>query len=235
MTVLAGITSVLTRRCAADGCGRGLHSDNRTGYCRQHRGLGLPEQEKARRIEMQQRRRAAQRLADPRPVCAAEGCSRQLKRDNACGYCQTHRNQAEVVRTYKKQWGEACTDRRRAANQQWYADNRESVLARVAEYCKAHPEVHRAVLSRRKVRAQASMDALDRELSVAYRKAIATDPCYYCGADETQHDDHYVPLANGGTDHWWNLVRACAPCNFTKHTMSGDEFLLLIRGEVVLT
>jgi 5-methylcytosine-specific restriction endonuclease McrA len=218
------------RRCVAEGCKRELHSDNLSGYCHGHQGLGLSEQAKARRIELQRQRRLARRLEDPRPTCAVVGCSQQLHRDNDCGYCQKHRGQAEAVRLYKQQHGVAHAAERRAVNQQWYADNRESVLVRVAEYRKAHPEVHRAVLSRRKVRTQASMDALDRELSVSYRKAIANDLCYYCGAVETHHDDHYVPLANGGTDHWWNLVRACAPCNFSKHTMSGDEFLLLIKG-----
>ncbi len=224
-----------SRCCTAEGCGRKLHSDNLAGYCRKHQGLGRSEQAKERRAELQRQRRAAQRLESPRQVCAADGCSRQLKRDNSCGYCQRHRNQAEAVRSYKQQYGEAHADKLRTGRQQWYAGNREAVLARVSEYRRTHPEVHAAVMSRRKVRVRADMDSLDRELSVSYRKAIADDPCFYCGVTETHHVDHYISLANGGTDHWWNLVRACAPCNFSKHAMNGDEFLLLKGGEVVLT
>ena len=53
------------------------------------------------------------------------------------------------------------------------------------------------------------MDGTDRLLSVCYRLAIRNDPCFYCGSPETAHVDHFFPLAKGGTDHWWNLVRAC--------------------------
>ena len=42
--------------------------------------------------------------------------------------------------------------------------------------------------------------------------------------------DHFFPLAKGGTDHWFNLVRACRSCNLRKRTMCGTAFLLLTSG-----
>lgn len=76
------------------------------------------------------------------------------------------------------------------------------------------------------------MDTFDKELSLAYRAAIGKDACFYCGDQgaATYHNDHYVSLYNGGTDHWWNLVRACGPCNHRKNKMNGDEFLALIAA-----
>ena len=108
-----------------------------------------------------------------------------------------------------------------------YEVNKEGERARSAAYQRANPEKMRAYVARRKVRVSTNMDQLDRELSVAYRKAIANDSCFYCGGPGEQ-DDHYTSLANGGTDHWWNLVRACAPCNLHKNRMNGDEFVSLL-------
>lgn len=74
------------------------------------------------------------------------------------------------------------------------------------------------------------MDVADRELSVAYRLAIRHDPCFYCGSPETDHVDHFFPIAKGGTDVWWNLVRACSRCNHAKYDRCGTAFLLLTAG-----
>lgn len=73
------------------------------------------------------------------------------------------------------------------------------------------------------------MSKQDLAESIEWRKLIALDPCFYCRvADaEVYEFDHYVSVANGGTDHWWNLVRACQPCNRRKSAMNGDEFLAL--------
>lgn len=74
------------------------------------------------------------------------------------------------------------------------------------------------------------MTEQDRAESVEWRKVIKYDPCYYCGATDAgaYEDDHYVSVANGGTDHWWNLVRSCQLCNRRKASMNGDEFLALL-------
>lgn len=99
-----------------------------------------------------------------------------------------------------------------------YAANRTRILERVRLYRAENPpspEVRRAIKSRRRQHELIRMDAVDRMLSVGYRKAIANDPCSYCG-DPGEHDEHVHPLSRGGSDHWWNLVRACAPCNHSK-------------------
>jgi hypothetical protein len=137
-----------------------------------------------------------------------------------------------VVQAAKQEYAADATNasKKRAVNRQRYEEQQSEVIARAAAYQKAHPEVRQAVQARRKVRGCAGQDAMDRALSVAYRLAIAHDACFYCHASETHHVDHYVPLAKGGTDHWWNLVRSCRLCNQRKHTMHGDEFLLLMGG-----
>jgi 5-methylcytosine-specific restriction endonuclease McrA len=95
---------------------------------------------------------------------------------------------------------------------------------------KREPEVRRARGARRRVRIQANMTKEDCLLSRLYRLAIKHDPCFYCGETEgIMHDDHYHAIARGGTDRWFNLVRACAHCNLSKNAMHGDDFLRLIN------
>lgn len=117
----------------------------------------------------------------------------------------------------------------KSAYRQRHGDTlRERSRKQYRETYKVDPSPWHAARARRKSRSTARMSREDRVLSRAYRAAIRLDPCHYCG--ETipgdMHDDHYYPLAKGGTDHWWNLVRACGPCNRRKHTYCGTWFLL---------
>lgn len=138
-------------------------------------------------------------------------------------------------------------EKARGRDRAWYAANAEAKRAEAREYRRQNPEkvreayrrweaanreVRYAINNRRRVRLRVSMDRIDRMLSAEYRKAIRRDPCYYCGATEGKfHADHYVPLAIGGTDHWWNLVRACARCNQCKSASHGDDFFAQLRSE----
>ena len=130
---------------------------------------------------------------------------------------------------------------RKCSKRNHYRNNKETYIARASqrnrdhpgEYKEArrkqrqdHPESSNAVTARRRGRASVGMTAEDKKISVSYRKAIANDPCFYCGKPG-EHDDHYISIANGGTDHWWNIVRACAHCNISKGPRNGDEFLEL--------
>lgn len=62
--------------------------------------------------------------------------------------------------------------------------------------------------------------------SVEYRKKIRDNECYYCHEIKPEMQwDHYYPLSLGGTDHWFNLVRACLPCNQRKKNKLASEFI----------
>ncbi|MEU8213993.1 HNH endonuclease [Micromonospora sp. NPDC049044] len=89
--------------------------------------------------------------------------------------------------------------------------------ANARRYYHENKEKYAAAAARRRHLVDVAMDEQDKLLSAEYRKAIKNDPCYYCGERKDEmHMDHYMPLAKGGTDHWWNLVRACANCNLSK-------------------
>lgn len=65
----------------------------------------------------------------------------------------------------------------------------------------------------------------DRATSQAYRKAIANDPCRFCGAPG-RTVDHFFAIAKGGGEDWFNLGPACARCNRSKGTRCGTWFAL---------
>ena len=224
--------------CSADGCDRKLRSDNTLGRCNDHRYVPIdwsvcsidgcdarikPGNTLGRCFE----HRGLYWGDDP-PKCGEPGCGKTLHRDNGTGFCHDHRQEYRDAynrdyyqrtqveqREYSRQYREVYADEHRAYVSAWNAANREARFASDA---------------RRSLAAAAGMDDIDRMLSVYYRLAIRDDPCFYCESPETAHVDHYFPLAKGGTDRWFNLVRACGPCNNAKYTMCGTAFLLLSGG-----
>jgi 5-methylcytosine-specific restriction endonuclease McrA len=139
-------------------------------------------------------------------ICESENCN-SLARSK--GLCEKHYMELPERRKYK-------------AN--WYKNNRELTLQRALEWQKNNPESRAATHVKRKIACELSEE--DRDISVEYRKAISKDSCFYCGTIDAEqyHIDHYLALCNGGTDHWWNLVRACAGCNLRKNKMIAQTF-----------
>lgn len=73
--------------------------------------------------------------------------------------------------------------------------------------------------------AERALTREERAIARAYREAIASDPCHYCGAPG-EHVDHFYPIDKGGSAAFWNLVKACARCNCSKGTRCGTWFAL---------
>lgn len=130
------------------------------------------------------------------------------------GYASDPTKKKAAKLAYRARHRNHLLERQRAAYLRGYAEN---------------PQKWLAANNRRKRNLGVGMDAMDRELTTAYRTAISGDPCFYCGA-LGEHVDHYFPIAKGGTDHWWNLVRACGPCNRVKHAWCGTRFALRYAG-----
>lgn len=84
---------------------------------------------------------------------------------------------------------------------------------------------------RRRRRASKRVSRADSAVAWSYRLAIANDPCRYCGG-AAEHIEHYYPTAKGGRDFWWNLTRACGPCNRSKGSRCGTWFRLYRGSEV---
>lgn len=210
-------------QCKVARCPRRLRGD---GYCELHRRRwknGTPLDAPVRGI-------------DPR-FCKEPGCDEPY---HSLGWCKKHYYELQIKPLYpvynqrqRQRYEQASPEEkaeRARLRHEAYMANRESIrarsLARYNEQYKDDPAPWRAAKSRRKMRSAAGMVREDIAISVDYRRAIRKDRCFYCGAADTAHTDHFFPLAKGGTDHWWNLVRACKACNLSKNAHCGTWFLL---------
>ncbi|WP_199826756.1 HNH endonuclease [Streptomyces sp. NRRL F-4707] len=177
--------------------------------------------------------------------CSIDTCSNVEDRRGLCSMHYTrwrkHGDATILLRSWNSQAGLTCSENgceiaastqglcRRHWVAAYHAKNRSARNARMREHYLANREEYYAKANRRRQRIEANMDALDRALSADYRRAIAADACAYCGGPSSQVD-HYFPIAKGGTDHWWNLLRACEPCNKSKAAHCGTWFFLLRGG-----
>ena len=127
-----------------------------------------------------------------------------------------------------EQWLIDNRDRVNATTAAWRKTNADSWAAYMQEWRENHRENARAYDSARRTQLKLSLE--DQRISIAYRKAIANDPCFYCGKRTSKmHTDHFFPLKKGGTNHWWNLVRSCQSCNDHKAAHCGTWFLLKVE------
>lgn len=146
----------------------------------------------------------------------------ESSRTGNCSQC----GPVDLYRDNQKWW--RCGNKQRERMDTYLESNRESKT----RWVESNPE--KASVSRRRYKAKRKgweafdMSDEDRDQSLLYRKIIANDSCFYCGNDDPWtafHVDHYVPLARGGTDHWWNLVQACDSCNMSKKDKDPVKFL----------
>lgn len=65
--------------------------------------------------------------------------------------------------------------------------------------------------------------------TLSYLREKQWDRCYYCFGNfddvAAPHLDHFVSVANGGTNSLFNLVYSCPTCNREKCAMNGNEFI----------
>ena len=227
------------RTCSVDGCDWKLRSDNTSGRCVDH--IYVPITWSVCSVdECESRIKPGNTLgrcmehrglywAEGAPKCTVPDCGKTLHADNKSGLCKQHYDEAWKKRNNRDYYQRTQADLREYARQyrEVYAEEHR---AYARAWNAANPEARQAMHARRRRRLDAEMDDLDRMLSVLYRIAIRNDACYYCGSPVTDHVDHYFPLAKGGTDHWWNLVRSCRADNLSKQVMCGTKYLLLLSG-----
>jgi 5-methylcytosine-specific restriction endonuclease McrA len=124
-------------------------------------------------------------------------------------------------------WRDANRARIKAYNSTYYAENRESEIARCLAYTKAHPEVDAAIKQRRNARKR---DVVCEHglgcVTAKFLKAIRAADCLYCAAPGGKgHADHFIPLSRGGLHCVENIVPACVRCNTSKHAMDPHDWL----------
>lgn len=118
-----------------------------------------------------------------------------------------------------------------AADRKWRANNSEKVNAANRAWVKKNPNKVKAMLHRRRTRAQSAPGAkyLTAE-RIEARFQFYGYRCYICGAPNSTVLEHVIPLSKGGTSFPANVRPSCRSCNSKKYNKSLDKFIVH-RGE----
>jgi 5-methylcytosine-specific restriction endonuclease McrA len=116
-----------------------------------------------------------------------------------------------------KKWSAANRDKTRAASKRWRERNPEKAkLVRLKNEAK-HPFRGRLKQQKRRQRIRENGLFLVTQEDA---KKLLSNMCFYCGGP-SEHIDHVVPIARGGSHSIGNLVGACQKCNQSK----GSKFI----------
>lgn len=133
---------------------------------------------------------------------------------------------AAKMKAYNHDWYKNNKERAKLIRQKYRETHIEEIKEIIKLWTKNNPERVRTNKVRRRMRERMFVSELDAKKSTLHRKRIKDNPCFYCGnKKEEMHDDHYYPLSRGGTDHWFNIVRACKDCNLAKSDLLVGEWV----------
>lgn len=113
-------------------------------------------------------------------------------------------------------------------NRAYYRANRELALTRAAEWQAANPEKRKVHHANRRARSVG-------RLSLGLPTLLLSEQggkCCYCFVDLTTtgyHMDHWVPLAQGGSNDDDNIVLACPACNMKKSARMPMVFMAKVN------
>lgn len=116
-----------------------------------------------------------------------------------------------------------------------YARHRVEILAKTADaraaYRRAHPDVVRAGVARRRARIRRAPVC---DFTVEEWREVLEEfnhSCAYClRTDRPLQQEHMQPLIRGGSHTRANIVPACRDCNFRKNRKTALEFLAVGGG-----
>ena len=94
-------------------------------------------------------------------------------------------------------------------------ENKEQIEKAYRAYRQENPEVYKASYHKRR-----ALIAGSKVFQVTRKdiKKILSNPCTYCGSNESISIDHVIPLSRSGDHSIGNLTSACFSCNSSKNS-----------------
>lgn len=138
----------------------------------------------------------------------------------------------EKVRKYNKEYYKENKERIAERQRQRRQENKEEIARKDREYKRRNPHVYRK--ANQKYRAR--KNKLPYTLTIGEWKCILkyfNNRCVYCGISEKEslleygerlHQEHFIPLSQGGEYTHNNVIPACKSCNSSKGNKSFFEW-----------
>jgi 5-methylcytosine-specific restriction endonuclease McrA len=148
-----------------------------------------------------------------------------------------YRNNADSAREYKVGYRKTNREKLRVSEALWRRNNRE----KIAKWFKDNYEKVRQINAKWRKSPNGKLSAANarhmrrskkkgclasvttKELSEI--KKTSKGFCFYCKQSRPLTLDHVIPLSKGGSHTKENIVMACGPCNFSKHTKPVGQFI----------
>lgn len=138
----------------------------------------------------------------------------------------------ERIMNYQKEYYEENKAEMQAQRKEYYERNKKRILERNSKYRKSN----RHILNRAQQRRRAVKRKLQHTLTIEQWNDIKVhfnNSCSYCGMEEEKHvkvfkevlhQDHFIPLDDGGEYTHNNIIPACRSCNSSKNNQNFFEW-----------
>lgn len=154
-------------------------------------------------------------------------CQRKYRQEHAAEKAAYNRAYTAANRDKQRQWVKECDERhkleRKRAKQLYYVANKETILARNAEWKASNRERFRVYEGTRRCLEHNWGGDLTSSDWLQVLNAHG-GKCAYCGSTDRIELEHMTPLSRGGQHTKSNIVPACFSCNRSKGAMTADEF-----------
>lgn len=137
---------------------------------------------------------------------------------NRCNhYAKNHKNE-------KRQYDKIYRLKNKSKILQYREDNKEIIAKKKSIYRKNNREKQNIYNHRRKAKAKQLPATLTEEQWISIKEKF-NNSCAYCGMTEEEHlkqfgeqlhQEHFIPLSNGGGYTHNNIIPACKSCNSSK-------------------
>lgn len=188
------------------------------------------EREKQRLYAAENRERFRKRKREWRASLSGEKLARALEANR-----RWREKNPDRYREARRASRRRNAENNRRAYRRWYEKNREAILARKRERYQQDLERMRERARIQHGKRRKWIQAGGVNYTIGEWRALVTTwdgRCAYCGQEPVKlHPDHRTPVARGGLNSIANILPACPPCNFRKHTMTEDEFRDLLARE----
>lgn len=139
-----------------------------------------------------------------------------------CKPCQNsymrkfYANNQQSVKARVRKYHEANREIANKKRQERYLANRPEHLAKCREWVQNNRDKSRASKRNTAHRRRVIIGSSTYQVRAKEIQKLLTQNCFYCGSTEKITIDHVVPIFRGGQHKIGNLVPACKSCNSSK-------------------